>query len=147
MERLIQLLLAMVKRKYLILGIECYQCLLFFLELHEPFCSTGIVDISELLDLNPSSVFLINSMTCPASMSVLLNPKTELRTQDPTSQPTTSPVSAHFVILATSENNRVYNIYSCRQKIPLLFQHNNLHGRLARVRAWHQKRSLRQMYL
>eukprot|EP00970_Alexandrium_tamarense_P016534 scaffold6744_cov103-Alexandrium_tamarense.AAC.1 len=43
---------------------------------------------SELLDLDPASVLLVNSMTCPTSMSVIVNPLTKTDTSGPTSHPT-----------------------------------------------------------
>jgi hypothetical protein len=49
------------------------------------------VDISHLLDLEPSSVLLVNSMKCPSAMSVLVNPDTDLNnTALPTLMPTQS---------------------------------------------------------
>ncbi|KAL7521998.1 hypothetical protein ACHAWX_007140 [Stephanocyclus meneghinianus] len=55
--------------------------------------ASGLVDISEVLNLAPSSIFLVNAMTCPTSMSVLVNPKTQLETVNPTRKPTTGPTT------------------------------------------------------
>eukprot|EP00970_Alexandrium_tamarense_P006155 scaffold1033_cov205-Alexandrium_tamarense.AAC.14 len=50
--------------------------------------SSGIYDISELLDLDPASALLVNSMACPTSMSVIVNPLTRTATASPTNNPT-----------------------------------------------------------
>lgn len=55
---------------------------------YDPFLSSGLLDISHLLDLDPSSVFLVNSMTCPSAMSVLVNPGTDFNTPLSTYMPT-----------------------------------------------------------
>eukprot|EP00804_Cyclotella_cryptica_P000220 CCRYP_016193-RA/>CCRYP_016193-RA protein AED:0.08 eAED:0.08 QI:176/1/1/1/0.93/0.81/16/2046/995 len=55
--------------------------------------ASGLVDISEVLNLAPSSVFLVNAMTCPTAMSVLVNPKTQLETVNPTKKPTIGPTT------------------------------------------------------
>ncbi len=55
--------------------------------------SSGIIDISHLLDYDPASILLTNSMVCPASVSLLIHPNAGLKgspTKSPS--PTSSPV-------------------------------------------------------
>lgn len=56
------------------------------------YLSSGLVDISHLLDMGPSSVLLVNSMTCPSAMSVLVNPDTDFNTPLPTFMPTQTEI-------------------------------------------------------
>lgn len=75
--------------------------------------SSGVYDISELLDLDPASVLLVNSMTCPTSMSVIVNPLTRTATASPTVSDSSSCdhdvhlIVAHvvFYFLVITKNN------------------------------------------
>lgn len=74
MGKLAKLLRATVKGEF-ILFLFMYVMLIYLSSHWNTFyCRTGIVDISDLLDLTPSSVLLANAMACPTSMSVLINP-------------------------------------------------------------------------
>lgn len=70
-------------------------------DIFQHFRRSGLVDISEVLNLAPSSIFLVNAMTCPTSMSVLVNPKTQLETVNPTRKPTTGPTVSTVLTIIT----------------------------------------------
>lgn len=115
------------------------------------FRRSGLVDISEVLNLAPSSVFLVNAMTCPTSMSVLVNPKTQLETVNPTTKPTTGPTVSTVLTIITKLVNFELNYEHMRfslahdvcapsthhrlKNLPVLPQHNPQRNCVATVYA------------